>query len=147
MTPTGALPSLTHMTRRWIQAWLGGAGIGVTNGIAREAVLGSRVSEPVRHQISTATAIAAFASYFRALQRRWPLRSDGEALRVGGAWLVLTLAFEFAFGRLVGKLSWSEMLADYDVRRGRTWPLVLTWLAVGPAVTRRRASRSAPRRG
>lgn len=49
----------------------------------------------------------------------------------------LTVAFEFGFGRLVAKQSWHELLGDYDLRRGRTWPLVLAWIAVGPAVVRR----------
>jgi hypothetical protein len=48
----------------------------------------------------------------------------------------MTVCFEFALGRFVGKLSWKEMLADYDLRRGRTWPVVLAWLAVGPSVVR-----------
>jgi hypothetical protein len=31
----------------------------------------------------------------------------------------MTLTFEFGIGRLVEGLSWSTMLADYDVTRGR----------------------------
>jgi hypothetical protein len=52
-------------------------------------------------------------------------------------WLGLTLAFEFGFGRLVAKQSWEQLLADYNVAAGRTWPLVLAWLATGPELTRR----------
>jgi hypothetical protein len=124
------------MTPRWIVAWLGGAVIGVVNGILRGATYGKRVSDGVAHQISGVTAVAAFAAYFRALDRRWPIPTAREALTIGFVWLGLTVAFEFTFGRLVAKMTWEELLADYDVRAGRTWPLVLAWIAAGPAVTR-----------
>ena len=87
----------------------------------------------------------AFAAYFWSLQRRWPIPSTGEALRIGGIWLVLTIGFEFGFGRLVGRKSWRELLSDYDIAKGRTWPLVLVWLAAGPAVTRKACSTRAGR--
>ncbi len=124
--------------RPWLVAWLGGAAIGVANGALRELTYGKKVSENTAHQVSGLTGVAAFAVYFRALHRRWPLASTGSALRVGGVWLLLTIAFEFCFGRLVAKESWKELLAAYDMRRGSTWPLVLLWIALGPAATRRR---------
>jgi hypothetical protein len=125
-------------TRRWITAWLGGALIGVANGIVREATYGRRAGEFAAHQISGVTAVAAFAAYFRALDRRWPIPTARDAVAIGAAWLALTVAFEFSFGRLVAKQSWDELLADYDLRHGRTWPLVLAWIAAGPGVTRAR---------
>lgn len=124
--------------RRWIQAWPGGALIGVGNGIAREATYGKVLGERAAHQVSTATAIAAFAAYFELLQRRYPLASAQEARLTGLAWLGLTVAFEFGFGRLVAKHSWQQLLDDYNVTAGRTWPLVLAWLALGPGVVRAR---------
>ena len=128
--------------RAWLVAWVGGAGIGVANGVAREATYGRLVGERAAHQISGATAIAAFGAWFAALQRRRPLRGTREALGVGAAWVAMTVCFEFGFGRLVAKQSWDELLADYDVREGRTWPLVLAWIGVGPAIIA--ASRPAP---
>jgi hypothetical protein len=126
--------------RAWSLAWLGGVVIGVANGVAREATYARRVGERTAHNLSGAAAIIAFAGYFSALQRRWPLASERDALGVGGRWLVMTVAFEFTFGRLVAKQSWSELLADYNVARGRTWPFVLAWIGVGPAVMRRVSS-------
>jgi hypothetical protein len=64
-------------------------------------------SQPA-HQISAATAIAAFAGYSWILQWRWPLKERDEALTVGSVWAALTVAFEFAFGRLVATKSWSD---------------------------------------
>jgi hypothetical protein len=122
--------------KRWLLAWPGGALIGVGNGILREATYGRWASQRTPHQLSGVTAVAAFAAYFAALQRRWPLRDTREAVEVGAGWLALTIAFEFGFGRLVAKQSWEELLADYDVTVGRTWPFVLAWIGAGPAVVR-----------
>ena len=125
--------------RRWTQAWVGGAVIGVVNGILRERAYGPRVGEWVGHQLSGVTAIAAFAAFFKVLHRRWPIPGRRAALLIGSRWLGMTVAFEFGFGRLVAKLSWRELLADYDLRHGRTWPLVLAWIALGPEVVRARS--------
>jgi hypothetical protein len=125
------------LQREW---WSGDWG---RQGVAREATLTKPFDEQTAHQVSTLTAMLGFAGYFALLQRRWPLSSTCEALKVGRAWLVLTIAFEFAFGRLVAGQSWSELVADYNVARGRTWPLVLAWIAVGLAVSRFRRRRSA----
>ena len=121
---------------RWLFAWPGGAVIGVANGVLREATYGRRVSERAAHQLSGVTAIAAFGFYFSALDARWPLRDTHEAVEVGVGWLALTVVFEFGFGRLVAKQSWDELLADYDLAEGRTWPVVLAWIGAGPAVVR-----------
>jgi len=118
-------------------AWIGAAAIGVANGLFREATYGKRLDESNANRLSALTAIAAFAAYFWRLHRRWPISSSTEALRIGGAWLTLTVAFEFTFGRLVAKKSWRELAGEYNLTEGRTWPLVLAWLATGPAVVRR----------
>jgi hypothetical protein len=123
--------------RWWIPAWLGGVVIGVANGAAREATYGKRLPELTAHNLSSATGVAALAGYFWVLQRRCPLRTAGDALGVGASWAAMTVGFEFGFGRLVAKQSWPELLADYNVARGRTWPLVLAWIAAGPEVIRR----------
>jgi hypothetical protein len=50
-----------------------------------------------------------------------------QLLSVGFLWLVLMLAFDIAFGRLVFRASWERILADFDLRRGG-------WLGVGMLV-------------
>jgi hypothetical protein len=122
---------------RWTAAWPGGAAIGIANGIAREVTYGERMTEQRAHQVSVATAIAAFAAYFRQLQRRWPIQNANDAAAIGAVWLALTVLFEFSFGRLAAKQSWRELLTDYNLRRGRLWPLVLVWLAIGPELIRK----------
>ena len=110
--------------------------IGIANGTLREAGYRGRVGGLAAHQLSTASAIGLFAGYFELLAHRWPLGSSRKAFEVGAVWLVLTVGFEFGFGRYVAKTSWRELLVDYDLRKGRLWPLVLVWIAVGPAAVR-----------
>ena len=129
-------PSAARVRRQWVAAWSGGALIGVGNGVLREVTFARVLGPRAAHAASGATAIAAFAGCFSVLERRWPIPTRGEALRIGAWWLAMTVAFEFGFGHAVVKQSWRELLADYDLRAGRTWPLVLAWIALGPAVVR-----------
>ena len=76
------------------------------------------------------------SAYFWVLESRWPLPPSRAAYEIGGAWVAMTVAFEFGFGRLVEGQSWREMLAAYNLAEGRLWPLVLAWIAVGPAAVR-----------
>lgn len=126
---------VSEVTRSWIAAWVGGAAIGVANGAGRELTYGRLVAEPVANRISVAIATTAFLAYFRLLQRRRPLRSRAQALLVGGAWSSLTVGFEFSLGRAQGK-SWRELTAEYDLSRGRLWPLVLLTILLGPEAAR-----------
>ena len=118
--------------RRWTLAWLGGP----ANGAARDLAYGKRVGDLAAHQVSTASAIALFGIYFIWLDRRWPLPTAGAAYEVGGTWLVLTVLFEFGFGRYVAGREWAELVADYDFTKGRVWALIPLWVAIGPASAR-----------
>lgn len=124
--------------RRWWIAWLGGPFIGAANGALRDLTYQRAVGEQRGHRWSTVPAVAAFAAYFAWLERRWPLPSADAARRTGAFWLVLTVAFEFALGRGRG-LTLREAAADYNLAKGRLWPIVLLWLLVGPSVVRRAA--------
>jgi hypothetical protein len=121
----------------WIAAWPGAAAIGIANGAIREATYGRRVNEQSAEQLSGITLCAALALYFWNLHRRLPIPASGDAAKIGATWVALTVAFEFGFGRGVEKQSWSEMLAAYNLAKGRTWPLVLAWIGIGPTVVRR----------
>jgi hypothetical protein len=128
--------------KAWLAAWIGGAAIGVANGVFREVTYGERLGEPRAGRLSALSAITAFAGYFRFLDLRWPLRSPREALGIGGIWLALTVCFEFSFGRLVARKSWLELAAEYNLSKGKLWPVVLAWIALGPELVRRAGATS-----
>lgn len=121
--------------REWVAAWGGMALLGVANGVSR-ALYEKRLGEHLAHQVSSVTLVAAVLPYAAAVERRWPLPTTGAAARVGLAWVGLTVAFEFGFGRYVAKQSWRTLVADYDMARGRLWPLVLAAVGAAPASAR-----------
>jgi hypothetical protein len=53
-------------------------------------------------------------------------------LLIGLFWLVLTLAFEFGFGRFVQGKSWGELWEAYTFAGGNIWPLVLVVVFLSP---------------
>ena len=124
----------------WTAAWGGLAALAVANGLARGLYAG-RVGDARAHQVSTATLVPAIVAYAAAVDRRWPLPSATAAGRVGLAWVGMTTAFELGFGHYVARQSWDTLLADYDLRRGRLWPLVLVAAGAAPAVARARRRR------
>jgi hypothetical protein len=121
--------------RRALVSWPILAVLGVANGTVRELLYRDRLGESLSHQVSGVTLAAAMAVYTVLLERRWRLNA-ADARRIGAAWLVLTLAFEFTFGRFVDHKTWSELFHDYNLAHGRTWPLVLAFLALLPSLAR-----------
>ena len=120
------------MLVRAFAVWLLLLVIAVVNGAFREAVLapryGTTVAQPVSALslsvliLATAWSTAPFVGYdsFRAV------------------WLCLTLAFEFLAGRFLFGKTWDVLLADYDVMKGRLWPLVLLATLLAPLLVARR---------
>ena len=119
---------------KYIAAWLGMMLLAVVNGIARDRLYGPRVGELAAHQFSTAILLIFFGAYFYGLERLWPLYARSTAWVIGVAWLIMTLVFETALGRLVARQPWREILADYNLLAGRLWILVPLWVLCGPYV-------------
>jgi hypothetical protein len=115
--------------------------LGIVNGATRELAYEDRVGDSTANRISVATLIGLLALYFRALQRRWPLGTTRDAMSIGAIWVVLAVLFEFGFGRCVAGDSWEELIENYDVTKGNLWPLLLLWIAAGPAIARTYAGR------
>lgn len=117
---------------KYALAWTLLAVLAVGNGVIREMVYGPRMTERAAHQISTISAILLFTLYTVWLESVWPLTSMKQAAGIGGLWLCLTLAFEFSMVCLVQKRPLSDALAEYDLKAGRLWILVLVSVAVLP---------------
>ena len=118
------------MIGRALATWFALLLLAIANGAFRQGVLVPRLDAPLPHQISTVMlCIAILALAWFTIVWIGPA-TTGDAFRVGALWLVLTLVFEFGFGRMRG-MSWSTLLEDYNVLAGRIWPLVLlvTFLA------------------
>ena len=127
--------------RRWLIAWLGAPALAIVNGAARELVYKEQVGESTANQISVAPLIALLTLYFWFLQRRWPLATTRDAVAVGAAWAAMSVLFEFGFGHYVDGLTWTRLLADYDLSEGRLLLLLWGTICAGPFLLARRQQR------
>jgi hypothetical protein len=115
-------------------AWLGMMLLAILNGGLRERLYKPRLGYLAAHQLSTFLLLLLFTVYFLILAAVWPLTSATEAWTIGTIWLILTLAFEFGFGRFVAGHSWHHLLADYNLLAGRVWLLIPLWVLIAPAL-------------
>ena len=107
----------------------------------REAVLLPRLGAPgalVLSGLLLSLCIVAVAVLL--VPRLGPL-AIGQRLGVGVFWLVLTLAFEFGFGRLVQRRSWPQLLEAYTFQGGNIWPVVLVVTLLAPLLAGARIRR------
>jgi hypothetical protein len=117
----------------WGPAWLGMLALAFANGTARAVGYQPLVGETAARQIATGTLLGLLGGYVWVVHRRAPLPDSATATAVGGVWALL---FEFGFGHFVMGTSWAELLADYNVGRGRIWVLVPIATAAAPALVR-----------
>jgi hypothetical protein len=107
------------------------------NGALRESFLTPRLGAPAAHVLST-TLLCLVILTLALVTISWiaPFTTI-DAITVGLLWLVLVLAFEFGFGHFAGGKTWTELLADYNVARGRVWIAVPIVTAVAPYLAAR----------
>lgn len=119
----------------WLKSaalWLAILVLAILNGVVRENLLipvlggfsGLFVSGAVLSLCIFLVAFAATPWYGSLASRQW--------LLVGLFWFVLTVAFEFSFGRLVQHRPWSELIEAYTFRGGNIWPVVLLATLLSP---------------
>jgi hypothetical protein len=120
------------MPIRYLIAWVPMIFIAIGNAALRESLFAPRMAELHSHQLSTATAILFFAIYIGFMMRWLKPGSSRQTLAIGLFWLVLTVSFEFLFGRFVMGHPWSKLLSDYNLSAGRVWPLLLLWITIAP---------------
>lgn len=107
------------------------------NGAARQAWLIPRLGEPAGRVVST-IALSGVVVLLTWLTIRWICPANpSDATRIGVLWLGLTLAFEFLVGHYVFRQPWTALLEDYDISRGRIWPLALLIVLFAPALIAR----------
>ena len=108
--------------------------LAILNGALREAVLLPALGKPWGLTLSGLLLAACIVAVALACVPRIVRTGTVEPWRIGLRWLVLTLAFEFGFGRLVQGRSWDELLQAYTFADGNLWPLVLLVTAVAPSL-------------
>lgn len=109
-------------------------------GAARRLLLSPALEQALR-QFSVLVGVLVIAAITWALLPWMRIRTTGQALATGAMWALLTLAFEFGLGGIMG-LSWSQMLADYDLTQGGLMPIGLLAMALVPWAAWRLQSRT-----
>ena len=104
----------------------------IANGAVRQGLLIPAVGERAGQAISALTGITIILSVGYLFVRSLSSPEARFLARVAVLWFVLTVAFEFLFGHYVAGDSWSALIANYDVSRGRLWPFVLLSVPAGP---------------
>jgi hypothetical protein len=117
---------------RAVGAWLVLFVVMFANGAVRVTVLQPALGEDRARQAASLIGVVLVLLISRLFVKRSPDASSGELLAVGVGWSAATVAFELLFGRFASGLDWSALLADYDLREGRLWPLVLASVCLGP---------------
>jgi hypothetical protein len=108
--------------------------LAVVNGALREKILNPRLGEASGHVVST-LILSILVVIVSLLSISWIGPANFRAaVIIGILWLFLTLVFEFLAGHYLFGTSWDKLLADYDLSRGRIWPLVLFTTLVSPTV-------------
>jgi hypothetical protein len=112
--------------------WFLTLAVAVANGALRVFVIDPLAGEATGH-IASSLLLCVFIIAIAGLTVRWIGANDPRSLfTVGGAWLALTLAFEFLGGHYLFHKSWDVLLANYDIPGGRIWVLVLVTTFFAP---------------
>jgi hypothetical protein len=102
------------------------------NGTIRVVALQPQLGEERARQVASLSGVVLVLIVSRLFVLHTQEARSSQLLWVGVAWLAGTMAFEFVFGHFVAGLSWSTLLADYDITRGRLWSLILVSVCLGP---------------
>ena len=106
------------MILRALVIWFAVLALANLNGALREMWLIPRIGAHAGRVIST-LLLCSLVLLVTWLTIGWIRpKTGGEAVRVGGLWLILTLAFEFLVGHYVFRKPWSVLLEDYDAEPG-----------------------------
>lgn len=108
--------------------------VAVVSGGLREKHLAPKLGTHRAKLVATPLACLIFFGIILCFVTFTGMRDAGELWATGFVWLVLTVAFEFLFGRYVLKESWENLLADYNIFKGRLWLVVLLTVLAGPYV-------------
>jgi hypothetical protein len=115
-----------------LQIWMLIAVAEVLHGILPVRLLNRRVGDHRARQIAvfTGSAIILVIAWFTV---PWiGAFSTSQLLGIGVLWLLLMLAFEIAFGRLVFRVSWQRIAADFDFSKGGLLSIGMAVLLFAP---------------
>ena len=112
--------------------WLGFLTVAITGGIIREKFLipwlGSLGGRTLGTLLVSAIIFELIFAYIKSLSGA----TRSSLFRLGIFWTILAILFECLFGHYLMGASWEAIGGDYNILRGRLWPLVLIVILFGP---------------
>lgn len=115
-----------------ILVWFAFIPVPIINGVLREGWYKAKVGDLWSNIIGCITLSVIFLLYvFLFFHNQIQSISTSQLFLMGFIWLIMTLVFEFGIG-LINHRSLSYMLADYNIFKGRLWPLVLLTIFLSP---------------
>ncbi len=108
--------------------------IAIGNGAFRQAVLMKIMPELRAHQLSTLLGGVLMGVFMWLVIHTWPPASQLGAFQIGLLWFCVTIIFETFMGLVLQRRSRTEVLADYNLMKGRVWILLLGWLLIAPSL-------------
>lgn len=109
--------------------------LAILNAVLREGVISPALGDYAGHVLSSIIlSVIIFIVAYLFLRSLSQVFTGQELLLIGFLWLVLTVAFEFLFGHYVMGQSWSALLSDYNIFKGRVWILVLISTFISPTL-------------
>lgn len=125
------------MLKRLLIVWFAMLLMASVNGGVREVFLVPLLG-PGSARAASTLFLCAIVFLLTSLTIAWiGPRSPRDAWVIGGIWVALTLAFEFLAGHYLFANPWSELLADYNVFRGRIWILAVISILIAPRLCAR----------
>ncbi|WP_162127792.1 hypothetical protein [Flavobacterium phycosphaerae] len=118
---------------KYLLCWFPMVLMAVVNGAARDLGYKKYVGELAAHQISTFSLLILIFIYSGLIVKWWPPSDEKQALFIGIIWAVLTLLFEFGFGKLRGN-TWEQLFRAYNVAEGQLWILIPIGVALAPYI-------------
>jgi len=116
--------------------WLLFLPVPVFNGFIRDKWYKHVLGELPAHIVGTIGVSLVFLFYVFLFFKKTILENTlSELFMMGAIWLILTIIFEFGIGLAAGR-SWEYMLSDYNIIKGRIWPLLLSIVFFSPVTIR-----------
>jgi len=107
------------------------------HGTLRQLYLAPVVGDFTARRIAVLTGATLILLTALGTARWMNARSKSDQLLVGVLWVVLTLCFEVALGRLALRYEWSRILEDYDLSRGGLMGIGLAIMLLTPLTAAR----------
>jgi len=114
-----------HYLIRSFLIWLLFIPLAVANGALRDLLLSPALGDALGRAVSSLFLSMLIVGVTVLLVKHLGVNTRAGYLTVGAFWLVLTVLFEVSFFVLIMGHPMDELLGDFDIFRGRLWPVVL----------------------